>query len=171
MPTREPIRPTTLKDHVVLIGHGRVGSFISGVLRERGMPVFVIEDDEDAVADLRSAGIEALSGNAADPEVIAAANLGHSRCLLVAIPDAFEGGQVVQQARAINSALPIIARAHSEAEIAHLMKHGATLVVMGEHEIAKAMIENIDERDAAQARSVAEVVALATVLGPKPAPP
>ena len=38
MPTREPIRPTTLKDHVVLIGHGRVGSFISGVLRERGMP-------------------------------------------------------------------------------------------------------------------------------------
>ena len=171
MPTREPIRPTTLKDHVVLIGHGRVGSFISGVLRERGMPVFVIEDDEDAVADLRSAGIEALSGNAADPEVIAAANLGQSRCLLVAIPDAFEGGQVVQQARAINSALPIIARAHSEAEIAHLMKHGATLVVMGEHEIAKAMIENIDERDAAQARSVAEVVALATVLGPKPAPP
>ena len=171
MPTREPIRPTTLKDHVVLIGHGRVGSFISGVLRERGMPVFVIEDDEDAVADLRSAGIEALSGNAADPEVIAAANLGHSRCLLVAIPDAFEGGQVVQQARAINSALPIIARAHSEAEIAHLMKHGATLVVMGEHEIAKAMIENIDERDAAQARSVAEVVALANVLTPKPAPP
>ena len=171
MPTREPIRPTTLKDHVVLIGHGRVGSFISGVLRQRGMPVFVIEDDEDAVADLRSAGIEALSGNAADPEVIAAANLGHSRCLLVAIPDAFEGGQVVQQARAINLALPIIARAHSEAEIAHLMKHGATLVVMGEHEIAKAMIENIDERDAAQARSVAEVVALATVLGPKPAPP
>ena len=171
MPTREPIRPTTLKDHVVLIGHGRVGSFISGVLRERGMPVFVIEDDEDAVADLRSAGIEALSGNAADPEVIAAANLGQSRCLLVAIPDAFEGGQVVQQARAINSALPIIARAHSEAEIAHLMKHGATLVVMGEHEIAKAMIENIDERDAAQARSVAEVVALANVLAPKPAPP
>ncbi len=54
MPTREPIRPTTLKDHVVLIGHGRVGSFISGVLRERGMPVFVIEDDEDAVADLRA---------------------------------------------------------------------------------------------------------------------
>jgi CPA2 family monovalent cation:H+ antiporter-2 len=68
-------------------------------------------------------------------------------------------------------ALPIIARAHSEAEIAHLMKHGATLVVMGEHEIAKAMIENIDERDAAQARSMAEVVALANVLAPKPAPP
>ncbi|HEX7532303.1 MAG TPA: NAD-binding protein, partial [Methyloceanibacter sp.] len=138
--------------------------------RERGMPVFVIEDDEDAVADLSQAGVEALSGNAADPEVIVAANLGHARCLLVAIPDAFEGGQVVQQARAMNPALPIIARAHSEAEIEHLMKHGANLVVMGEHEIAKAMIENIDDRGKAEARSVGELGALATaVLAHKPA--
>jgi K+:H+ antiporter len=139
-PAREPIRPTGLKDHVVLIGHGRVGSFISGVLRERGTPLFVIEDDDDTVAELKGEGIEALSGNAADPEILKAANLGQARCLLVAIPDAFEGGQVVQQARAINPALSIIARAHSEPEIEHLMKHGATLVVMGEHEIAKAMI-------------------------------
>ena len=36
--------------------------------------------------------------------------------------------------------MTIIARAHSEAEIEHLKKHGATEVVMGEHEIAKAMI-------------------------------
>jgi CPA2 family monovalent cation:H+ antiporter-2 len=142
-PTREPIRPTRLKDHVVLIGHGRVGSFISGVLRERSTPLFLIEDDDEMVADLKAEGIEALSGNAADPEILAAANLGAARCLLVAIPDAFEGGQVVQQARAINATLPIITRAHSEAEIEHLLKHGASHVVMGEHEIAKAMLDNI----------------------------
>ena len=57
--------------------------------------------------------------------------------------DAFEGGQVVAQARELNGALPIIARAHSEVEIEHLRKHGATKVVMGEHEIAKAMIADI----------------------------
>ena len=44
------------------------------------------------------------------------------------------------QAKAINADLPIIARADSEAEIEHLMKHGASAVVMGEHEIAKAML-------------------------------
>jgi monovalent cation:H+ antiporter-2, CPA2 family len=142
-PTREPIRPTTLTDHVVLIGHGRVGSFISGVLGETKTPMFVIEDDKDLVAELKAQRIEGIAGNAADPELIAAANLGEARCLLVAIPDAFEGGQVVQQARAINPKLLIIARAHSEAEIEHLKKHGADLVVMGEHEIAKAMLDNI----------------------------
>jgi CPA2 family monovalent cation:H+ antiporter-2 len=144
-PMRESIRPTSLAGHVVLVGHGRVGSFISRVLSARKTPLFVIEDDEDAVAALKARGIEALSGNAADPAVIPAANLNAARCLLVAIPDAFEGGQVVQQARAINPTLPIIARAHSEAEIEHLMKHGANLVVMGEHEIAKAMLDHIAE--------------------------
>ena len=108
--------------------------------------MFVIEDDKDVIAELKSQGIEGIAGNAADPELIAAANLGEARCLLVAIPDAFEGGQVVQQARAINPKLLIIARAHSEAEIEHLKKHGADLVVMGEHEIAKAMLDNIAER-------------------------
>lgn len=160
-PTREPIRPTSLKDHVVLVGHGRVGSFISRVLREKALPVFVIEDDDDMVADLRADGLEALSGNAADPEILKAANLGQARCLLVAIPDAFEGGQVVQQARAVNPALLILARAHSEPEIAHLMKHGASLVVMGEHEIAKAMLAAIETGAGPAARSAAETAALA----------
>ena len=140
---REPIHPTTLTDHVVLIGHGRVGKFISNELRKRGTPLYVIEDNPDDVADLKDQGVEALTGNAADPEVIQAANLGEARCLLVAIPEAFEGGQVVQQARAINPILPIIARVHSEAEMDHLLNLGANLVVMGEHEIAKAMIGDV----------------------------
>jgi K+:H+ antiporter len=140
---REPIPPTALTGHVVLIGHGRVGSFISAALRERKIPHFIIEDSKDRVADLRQTGVEAIAGNAADPEVIQAANLGAARCLLVAIPDAFEGGQVVQQARAINPALPIIARAHFEEEIGHLKRHGANIVVMGEHEIAKSMLDNV----------------------------
>ena len=143
---REPIRPTRLANHIVLVGHGRVGSAISAALRTKGVPLFVIEYNEDAVAALKTTGVETLSGNAADPELIATANLGGARCLLVAIPNAFEGGQVVQQARAINPKLLIVARAHSEAEIEHLKKHGADLVVMGEHEIAKAMLDNIFER-------------------------
>jgi CPA2 family monovalent cation:H+ antiporter-2 len=141
--SREPIHPTALKDHVVLVGHGRVGKFISKALRERGTPLFIIEDNTGDVASLKEEGIEAVSGNAADPELLHAANLGEARCLLVAIPDVFEGGQVVEQSRAINAELPIIARVHSEAEIDHLNKLGATLVVMGEHEIAKAMISDV----------------------------
>jgi CPA2 family monovalent cation:H+ antiporter-2 len=138
--TREPVPQTDLADHIVLVGHGRVGRFITASASPASAPFLVIEDNADIAAGLNMRGRPTIRGNAADPEVLAAANLPGARCLLVAIPDAFEGGQVVQQARAINPALPIVARAHSEAEIEHLLKHGATSVVMGEHEIAKAML-------------------------------
>jgi CPA2 family monovalent cation:H+ antiporter-2 len=151
-PAREPIVPTSLTDHVVLVGHGRVGSFISAELIGTHAPLFVIEDNTDTVQDLNRQGIEAISGNAADPELLPAANLKAARFLIVAIPDAFEGGQVVQQARTINPTLPIIARAHSEEEIEHLIKHGANFVVMGEHEIAKAMLETVGKMSASIAQ-------------------
>ena len=81
-----------------------------------------------------------LKGNAAAAGMLQAANVGAARALLVAIPDAFESGQIVAKARAISVDLPIIARAHSNQEVAHLKHHGANVVIMGEEEIAKAMI-------------------------------
>ena len=144
-----------MTDHVVLIGHGRVGRYVSKQLLEKGIPVYIIEDDAEDAADLTANGVEALHGNAADPEVLKSAKLGEARCLLVAIPDAFEGGQVVEQARAINPKLRIVARAHSEAEIDHLAKHGADFVVMGEHEIGKAMLGELN----AQERPITDAMA------------
>ena len=141
--SREPIPATTLSDHVVLVGHGRVGSVISPALTAAKTPFLVIENNSGVTDKLKAAGIEAISGNACDPEVIAAANLGVARCLLVSVPDAFEGGQVVEQARRISPNLRILARSHSEEETQHLLRHGATLVVMGEQEIGKAMLADI----------------------------
>ena len=161
-PTREPIPVTALTDHVVLIGHGRVGRFVSKALLEKGVPVYIIEDDPDDAADLNAHGVHALHGNAADPEVVKSANLGEARCLLVAIPDAFEGGQVVEQARTINPKLRIVARAHSEAEIDHLAKHGADFVVMGEHEIGKAMLGELN----GQERPISDAVTGMANAGP-----
>ena len=140
---REPIPVTRLTDHVVLVGHGRVGSVVSEALREAKLPFLVIESDHDTAAELRKQDIETITGNAVDREVVRAAKLTSACCLLVAIPDAFEGGQIVMQARAVNPGLLIIARAHSEEEVLHLKKHGASTVIMGELEIAKAMIKDV----------------------------
>jgi CPA2 family monovalent cation:H+ antiporter-2 len=140
---REPIPLTALRDHVVLIGYGRVGRFAAERLIEADLPLLVIDTNEDALVPLAARGIETIAGNVVDREVIAACNLAAARCLLVAVPDAFEGGFAVEQARRANPGLKIIARSHSEEETAHLLKHGASAVVMAEHEIAKAMIAGL----------------------------
>jgi len=163
-PTREPVHATRLTDHVVLVGYGRVGSVVGAALKAANVPLFVTESDEDIVEALRREGTEVIFGNAADPELAAAANYAAARCLLVAIPDGFEGGQVVEQAHAINPALPIIARAHSEEEIEHLKRHGATKIIMGEYLIAQAMIA-----DAHEAVAVSSDAPAAPPATPQPA--
>ena len=133
---------TTLADHAVLVGFGRVGSRVGDAVRQTGCPLLVIEDNEHLVERLRGSGVEVIAGNAAAPESIRASNLAGARWLFVAIPNAFEAGQIIEQARAINPSLPIIARAYTEAEVEHLQKLGANVTIMGEREIAAAMVEH-----------------------------
>ncbi|MGX1743383.1 YbaL family putative K(+) efflux transporter [Bosea sp. NPDC055353] len=139
-PPERDITPTGLDSHIVVVGYGRVGSLLGAGLLSQGAKLLVIEDNPDAAATAKRDGAELLVGNAADPEVLAAAAVGRAVRLFVAIPGSFEAGQVCEQARAENPALPIVARAHSDAEVAHLTKCGATLTIMGEAEIARAML-------------------------------
>jgi CPA2 family monovalent cation:H+ antiporter-2 len=137
---RQEITPTSLRDHYILVGHGRVGGVIADALRSAAAPLLVIEDRSAAVAEMNPAGAEVVMGNAADPTVLAAASPAAARCMLIAVPNAFEAGTIVQQARTANPSLPIIARVHSEAEQEHLMRLGATHTVIGERELALEML-------------------------------
>ena len=143
-PAPEPERdiiPTQLTDHVVLVGYGRVGALVGAGLAGMGERLLVIEDQPMASTLAIGDGAETISGNAADPEVLKAANLAGAKRLFVAIPESFEAGQVCEQARKENPDLQIIARAHSDAEVDHLERCGATVTIMGEREIARAMLE------------------------------
>jgi CPA2 family monovalent cation:H+ antiporter-2 len=135
------LEPTKLTNHVVVVGYGRVGSHIGDSLHRQNIPYLVIEDRADVVKQLRARGIEVFFGNAASPQLIAAANLAAARTLFVAIPESFEAGQIVEQARKANPSLEIIARAHSDAEQSNLNRLGANYTVMGEREIAQGMID------------------------------
>jgi CPA2 family monovalent cation:H+ antiporter-2 len=137
----QEIPQTNLKNHAVLIGYGRVGHVIGEELEKRGQPFLVVEEQAKIAEELRQRGIEVVSANGALSKVLEAANLKEARWLFVAIPDAFEAGQIVNQARDQNADLPIIARAHSDAEIDHLTAHGATVTIMGEREIALGMLD------------------------------
>ena len=133
--------PSTLSGHAVLIGYGRVGSLIGAALARDGTRVVVIETSDSGLAMAREDGAEAFEGNAASGELLTAANIAGARRLFVTVPDAFEAGQVVEQARALNPALDILARAHSDAAVEHLQELGANLVISGEREIAERMVE------------------------------
>jgi monovalent cation:H+ antiporter-2, CPA2 family len=138
----EEVPPTTLQQHAVIAGFGRVGTIVGERLQREGKPFLVIEERQKIAEAARKQKLEVIAGNAADPRVLAAANLSAARWLFIAIPDGFEAGQVSEQARRANAKLEIVARAHSDAEVEHLQKHGANFVIMGEREIALGMLDH-----------------------------
>ncbi|WP_010545305.1 YbaL family putative K(+) efflux transporter [Sphingomonas elodea] len=140
-PAKGPIAPVTLPaGHVILIGFGRVGRMIAEDLQQHGKAFALIEDQGDMAAAARAKGITVVEGNALEGQTLVAAGIGQASKLLIAIPAGFEGGAILQHARLLAPGVPVVVRAHSADEVAHLEGLGADEVVMGERETANRMI-------------------------------
>ena len=133
----EPV--TALSDHVVLVGHGRVGSAIGSALRARNIAHLVVEEDRSALDGLEAKGVECFVGPCGERAMLHRLNLKHARCLVTAIPDPYEAGHLVEAAKAANPNIRVIARAHTAEAVDYLRKVGADVVLMGEEELAKSM--------------------------------
>ena len=136
---------TTLTKHTIVVGFGRVGTVLAERFLRLNLPFIVIEDADDRLNAARLAGIAVVPGNAATSDALALAGIANARSLYVAIPNAFEAGQAIEQARKANTALMIAARAHSDEEAEYLKQLGADHVIMGEREIALGMLDRLGD--------------------------
>jgi len=133
----------TVTNHAIVVGHGRVGKFISKRLKAENIPFVIIENDRVRIQELREDGVNAVQGNAANIHVLELAKVQDAKWLIVAVPNTLEAGQISIHAREINQKLDIIVRAHFVDEVEYLDAHCANLVVNGDHEIAKAMFTHM----------------------------
>ncbi|HRO04889.1 MAG TPA: NAD-binding protein, partial [Terricaulis sp.] len=86
----------------------------------------------------------AILGNGVRDEVLKLAGIADARMLIVAVPNGLEAGEVVAHARKLKPGVRIVARAHLDEEVEHLKSHGADRVIMGEREIARQMLADLD---------------------------
>ncbi|MGH7677542.1 MAG: YbaL family putative K(+) efflux transporter [Gemmatimonadaceae bacterium] len=135
-----PANPAVgMRDHVVLIGYGRVGRRIGDALRREGIPYVAVERDRVAVEALRKDGVPAVFGDAARPGILDHVHLETARLLVVASPDPYQARRVVEVARGINPGIEIAARTHGEGSEAYLKERGVDRTFMGERELGLSM--------------------------------
>ncbi|SFJ72543.1 YbaL family putative K(+) efflux transporter [Caulobacter sp. UNC279MFTsu5.1] len=147
----EPVAPAAAaRPHGVLVGYGRVGKAVAEGLKGR-MPLVVIEDEGERADDLRAGGFEVIQGNAVRPEVLLRAGLAEATHLFVAVPSPFEAARIIEQARAANPAVKIVARAYTDNDVDLLTQMGADHALIGEQEIARGMLALAPKRAAAAA--------------------
>ncbi len=136
--------PTSLNDHVILIGYGQVGQIVGAGLMKAGVPFLVVEQDEERIIELRSEGVEAFSGVSGERDLLPRLNVRGARILISTLPDPFEAGHIVEHARELNPQIRIVARATNTETVAYLRKLGADQVFAGQEEIAFKMLSTFD---------------------------
>ncbi len=134
-----PPSPLPAEGHTVLIGFGRVGRLVAAAHSGPGKLV-VIEARPGLPRENEFSDLTLIEGNAADPAVLIKADVVHAARLVLAIPGGFEAGAIAQNALALKPNLQILARAHSDEDVAYLERLGAAHVIMGEREIAARMV-------------------------------
>lgn len=128
-----------LRDHVVLLGHGDVGSVLSRFLRLRQIPFVVIEQDSTTVTALRGQGVRVFHGHGEDPGLLDQAGIEDARMLLVTSTQPVSARRAIEHAQRMNPQLEVIARVHHDSLLTTLSGLPRTRAVQGDVELAYAM--------------------------------
>lgn len=132
--------PADLSGHALLVGFGRVGRIVGEQLLQQGVTLVVVENSRTEVEELHRRGIPVISGNASCEGIMKLARLDCARWLILTIPNGYEAGEIVACTRKQCPDLPIIVRAHYDDEVAYINQRGANHIIMGEREIADAIL-------------------------------
>ncbi len=127
------------RDHVVLLGHGDVGSVLTRFLRLRQIPFVVIEQDATTAASLRAQGVHVLHGHGEDPRLLDQAGIKDAKLLLVTTTQPVSARRAIEHAHRMNPKLEVIARVHHGSLLNALSGMPRTWVAQGDIELAYAM--------------------------------
>lgn len=123
-------RLVTLKDHVIIVGFGRMGSLICEELDASKRPFVVIERDPALLAELERRNFLYVQGDATDEPALTEAGLERARALVTAVADDADSVFITLTARQLAPDVVIIARAELPTTQKKLKQAGANHVIL-----------------------------------------
>ena len=120
---------STIKDHFIVCGYGRIGSIIASQLKQQNVPFVVIERDGTRLQAAMLDGVLAVQADASHEEVLKRVGIEHARGLIAAVGTDAENVYTVLSARVLRPDLFIVGRAEGDDATRKLMRAGANRVV------------------------------------------
>jgi len=118
-----------LQDHVIVVGGGRVGGFLAGVLASANVPYVVVEAGHRTFEALEARGVPVVYGDATQRPVLEAARPEAARLLMITVPSYAVVRQVLELSRAMEPNLSVVARADGVEQMRSMREMGADQVV------------------------------------------
>ncbi|NCA12044.1 sodium:proton exchanger [bacterium] len=127
----------------VVVGYGPVGQTVTQLLLDNGIEPVVIELNLDTVRRLRTFDVRTVYGDASRPEILAEAEIGLARHLVLTAAAGTADAEIVRRAKELNPEIRVVARTQHVHEVPGLRDAGASDVFSGEGEVALAMTTSI----------------------------
>jgi len=118
-----------MKNHVIVVGHGRMGAQICQSLVSRKQHFVVVDRDSERLTSAKYQGGISLPGEGGNDEILRKAGINRAKALVAATGSDADNLFVVMSARLLNSQVTILARADHEANEAKMTKAGANQVI------------------------------------------
>ena len=125
---------TGLRDHVVITGYGRVGSFVARLLARLEQPFVVVDSNPGQGERARDSGYPVVYGDAGAEPVLEAAGVRRARLVIVTVPDPVGARLVVERVRSINPNVHVVARTTTVEQLEELGRLGVYEAVHPESE-------------------------------------
>ncbi len=119
-----------LKDHVIVVGYGRMGRLLCAELRSAGVPFLLVDRGGELASEFDALGILHLTGDATEEEVLNAAGLSRAKAIVTTIPSDAENVFITLTAREMAPHVQIVARAEQPSTQKKLIQAGANQVVL-----------------------------------------
>jgi voltage-gated potassium channel len=106
------IMSASLRDHIVLVGLGRLGWRVFKLLRQLGEAVVVIEADpsNEFLEDVRRDGSPIFIGDARRETILEQTNIGKARCIIMASDNDLANLEIALDARRITPDIRVVLR-------------------------------------------------------------
>ncbi|WP_246718208.1 cation:proton antiporter domain-containing protein [Rhizobium laguerreae] len=121
--------PHAMTGHAIVIGYGRVGRVVAGMLERHGLAYIAIDSDPTLVSRERRAGNAVFFGDAGNNNFLKTCGLSDANALIVTINDDRATDRIIDIVRTARPDLPTVARARDATHARHLYAMGATNVV------------------------------------------
>ncbi len=147
-----------LKDHIILIGYGRVGKLISKVLDISKVSYVVVDYDFKTLEPLIGTDKVFVYGDPMDEDILEFLETKTAKLLVLAIPDLFSSEHIIRKTKNVNPSIKIIGRAHSHDDVKKLNMLGVKDVIEPEFEASLTISEKILEEILGEGRKTRKVI-------------
>lgn len=135
-----------VKDHVIIAGYGLTGQQLAQVLEQCGIQYVIVDINPENIRGALQRGEPAFFGDVTSGEVLESLGLTYARELVIAINDVGATIHSIHAARRVAPSLPIFVRVPYVADIARVIKAGASEVVAAELEVSVVVSQRILEK-------------------------